>query len=414
MSGTRRKAANGEGSVFRRTRRGKTEWVAQVSVGRKTNGKRRYITRTAPTEAAARRLLRQMLAELDQGRLAPSHPHTVASYALYWSREIKPHEVRKTTAAGYEDLLRRYVIPALGSKRLNDLHPQDIQALMSTMRAQRLSVRTINQVRSILSGMCRHAWRSGLIASNPVSATDALRRQAGDKTQVRTPWTLDEVHAALRAFQSVDELDCFVHLMLGLGLRPGEALGLQWSDIDEEDGRITIARTLKEGRSQMPDGTGVVRLVVNDPKTRSSRRVLSMTADIEAALTRQKMRHDMWRLVQGRNWSDSGFVITSRTGLPVYVSNLRRKFYGKCDEYNLRRIRLHDLRHAVARLALEGDVPLEQVSQALGHTRLDTTKQIYAGSIQKLNDRFVESLGQILHPSTKSEQNNHERVTWSN
>ena len=71
------KAANGDGSVFARTQRGKKVWIAQVSLGYKSNGSRRVTTRSAPTQRAAQRLLREMLGERDGGRLAQVHHHTV-------------------------------------------------------------------------------------------------------------------------------------------------------------------------------------------------------------------------------------------------------------------------------------------------------------------------------------------------
>ena len=66
----------------------------------------------------------------------------------------------------------------------------------------------------------------------------------------------------------------------------------------------------------------------------------------------------------------------------------------------MRIVRLHSMRHFVARSALEQDIPLEHVSQALGHTRIDTTKQIYAGYVQHLNDQFSEKLADFINPLT--------------
>ena len=400
-SETRRKAGNGEGSVFARVKRGKTVWIAQVSAGRKQNGKRQFITKQFQTESAARRGLRSMLVERDKGTLMPNSQHTVASYALYWVREVKPLEIRKTTASGYEDLLRRYVIPVLGTKRMADLRPGDIQSLMGNMRSSGYAVDTVNQVRRILSGMCRHAWRCGVLGANPVLATDPLHKQAGDKTQVCQPWTEEETFRAIEAFETHDLLGCFIRLMTGLGLRPGEALGIRWEDVELEMRQIAITGTLKEARHQIPNGEGVVRQVRNEPKTKSSYRVLNISDDLLCALEQQRLRQDMWQIMNGERWQDSGYVITSQMGTPLWASNVRKMFRKECQKSGIREIRLHDIRHVVARLALSNDIPLEQISQALGHTRIDTTKQIYAGSIQRLNDQFTAGMANILERRRK-------------
>lgn len=408
------KAGNGEGSVFPREKQGKTVWIAQVTAGRKPNGKRRYITKQFPSQAAARRGLRALLADRDRGTLMPHSQHTVASYATYWVQQVKPLDVRSTTASGYEHLLARYVVPVIGHKRLADLRPVDVQGLMGQMRDGGYSVATVNQVRRILNGMCRHAARCGLLGTNPVAATDPMKRQSSDKTQVRQPWTKEEAKRAIEVFREHDQLDCFMHLMISLGLRPGEALGLRWVDVDFQLGQLVVSGTLKEGRLQMPDGTGVVRHLRNDPKTSSSHRTLPIPKGLFSALERQRLRQTTWQLLAGSAWQDSGYVITTRVGTPMWSSNVRKMFRDHCAKHGIRRIRLHDIRHVVARLALSHDIPLEQVSQALGHTRLDTTKQIYAGSVQRLNDQFVAGMSEVMSSDRCSNRRSEDALSSRN
>ena len=393
------KKANGDGSVFKRQQNGRTVWIAQVSLGTRSNGKRRVTTRSAPTQKQAERLLRQLLNEHDKGQLTQVQHHTVRSYGLYWAREIKPLEVRASTAPGYEDLIRRYIAPSLGNKRLSELRAPDVQELLNTMKKDGYSTNTINQTRSILSGMCRHATRQGLMAHNPVLATDKLRRQVDEKSQVCEPWTLEEANKVLNASREDDDLDCFIHLMLLAGLRPGEALGIRWCDVDLVNGQLHITGTLKEARHILPDGSGVVRRSRNEPKTKASYRTLPVGLDLGAALARQVGRQEMWSVIEGHNQDEVEYVVTTRQGMAYYISNMRKKFYRMLKREGIRQIRLHDMRHTVARLALAGDARLEDVSQGLGHTRLDTTKQIYVGSVQRLNDRFGESVAALFASS---------------
>jgi integrase len=242
----------------------------------------------------------------------------------------------------------------------------------------------------------------GYISYNPVAATQTVKRQVNEPTQVKPPWTQEESAKALQASIADDIMDCFVHVMLYTGLRPGEALGLRWCDIDMDRNIFHITGTLKEDRRLTPDGNGVVRLKRNDPKTLHSRRTLSIHPDLKPVLERQQMRHETWKLIAEDRWQDTGYLITTRVGTPMNPSNNRKLFYRFLDEVGVRQIRPHDLRHVVARLALEADLRIEDVSQAFGHTRIDTTKQIYAGHVQKLNDRFIQSIGDLYDTARRN------------
>jgi integrase len=220
---------------------------------------------------------------------------------------------------------------------------------------------------------------------------------------VQKPWSLDESLSVLKAAPSDDQMDCFIHLMLLTGLRPGEALGLRWCDIDLEKNMLHVTGTLRVDRRIMPNGDGVTRLTRNDPKTKASNRSLPLHPDLREALERQQMRQSLWRTLAGPKWIDSGYVICTSVGTPKDPNNNRQKFYQFLERIDVRRIRQHDMRHVVAIRALEGDVRLEDVSQALGHTRLDTTKQIYAGNVPRLNDRFIQGLGDLFSVRSRIE-----------
>jgi integrase len=277
-----------------------------------------------------------------------------------------------------------------------DLKPAHVDRWMAALRKAGKSANTVNGARQVLGAMCKHANRTGIIPTNPVLATDPVKRQKGDPTQVKEPWSLDEVFKVLREACD-DPLDGFLHVMLHLGLRPGEAMGLRWEDVDLTKRTLTITGTLTDTQVFMPDGQGVVRQVRNDPKTAASRRILPIDEALATSLDRQQMRQAVQQVSSGERWVDTGYVFTTSVGSPFSLSNLRKKYQKFLDRIEVRYIRLHDLRHTVARMALDtGNVPIEQASQALGHTRIDTTKQIYAGYVPRYNEEFVAGLSSIL------------------
>jgi integrase len=163
-----------------------------------------------------------------------------------------------------------------------------------------------------------------------------------------------------------------------------------------------ITGTLTDAQFFMPDGQGVVRQVRNDPKTFASRRDLPISEALAESLDRQQMRQAVQEMSAGHRWKHTGYVFTSQVGTPFFLSNLRKKYQKFLQEIDIRYIRLHDMRHTVARIALDsGKVPIEQASQALGHTRIDTTKQIYAGYVPRYNEEFVAGISQVLPAASR-------------
>lgn len=98
------------------------------------------------------------------------------------------------------------------------------------------------------------------------------------------------------------------------------------------------------------------------------------------------MRHKEFQKKRRENarWVETDWVFTSDTGSALYPSNVLSRFKRFCSDNGLRYIRIHDLRHTMAQLALAKGIRIEGVSETLGHTRIDTTKTIYAANVMQL------------------------------
>ena len=399
----RTKARNNEGSIFKKILKdGTVVHIVEISLGKKANGKRRRTQKTFKTLAAAKQGKVQMLKAQQEGRLTEVRNDTVYTYGLWWAREVKPQHIRETTAADYEDRLRRYVFPLLGHVRMVDLKTEHIISWMNELKRSGKSTNTINGARRILTGMCKYAARTSVIPFNPVLATDSMRRQVGEKSQVHEPWNQEEMSKVLRAVVTNSKLDCFLHLMMHTGMRPGEVLGLRWQDIDDATSLLSVTGTLKQARRITPGGQGVVRMERNEPKTLASRRPITISPELGQALDRQKMYESLARITAGQNWVESGYVITTLVGTPVSLSNLRKAYIKFLSANTFRYIRLHDIRHSVATLSLGLGIPIEQVSQVLGHTRIETTKSIYAQYVPKFTENFSSVLSASLPSAIES------------
>lgn len=388
------KAANGQGTIFpSKTKTGKVIWLVEATIGYGPDGRRKRTRRTCHSKMEALQLLNKLNTQRQSGLLNVITADTVRTFGEQWVVS-KDGRIRSTTESDYLSRLYTYIVPYLGNIKIIDLKPHHVQAWMVRLKDQGMGVRTINGARQVLLAIFKHAMRQGLIHMNPVALVDPYNQSQSRKTQVREPWSLEEVAEVLDACWGHEKLECFLYLMLHTGMRPGEALGIRWEDVDLENSQLSISGTLKEHRLVSPDGKGTVQLIRNQPKTKSSQRMLPISQALGDVLIRQEMRQ---AILEG---DKPEYVIATGKGTPTSLSNLRKTYEKFLRKNQLRYIRLHDIRHTVAYISLNhAKTSIEQTSQALGHTRIDTTKQIYAGNIPRYNHVFINDLGTVLPAS---------------
>ena len=387
-----------DGSIWQgETKTGKTVWFVEIQLGSTPTGRPRMTRRQVATKAAAIKLRQELNAQKNQGKLTQRHNITVADYGRYWVREVKPNTVKPHTAADYEWLLTKYVNPYLGKRRMADLTFNTIQDWMNDLLAAGYGHSTVNSARSVLGQLAKQAQREQILIQNPVHLTAKVKKLLGDKTQVREPWTKEESQQVLKLARD-SELDLFLHICLLLGLRHGEALGLTYSAIDLDKRTIQIKQTLKDERRITSDGQGIVRLRLQTPKTKSSIRPMSIPEPLYEAFKRHQMRQSLKRLTAGPKWRETDMVFTTSIGTAIPQANNLKTYKKWLNDNNLRYIRIHDLRHTFGTLALESGVPIDQVSQAMGHSDIGITKKIYAPNVRGHNEKAISALSNYLNP----------------
>jgi integrase len=401
------RAAYGDGTIFEKVyKSGRKVFVVEMVVGRLPNGKPRKIRRTANSRKDALQIRQKLNAEKNAGRLTTKNIQTVETYGKWWVREVKPMSIKDSTAADYEDRLRRYVFPYLGKVRLSELSYQNVIDWMSNLLYAQKSVRTINGARAILHALCIDAQRAGIMGSNPVSLSKPFKSRMGDKTQVQPHWTKEEAISVLKIAKD-SPLDLFIYVCIHMGVRHGEALGLSWSSVDLENRTITIKQTLKDERRLLPSGDGQVRSRLQEVKTKSSNRVLRMPDPVFDSFSRHQMQQSTMKMLAGPAWRESGMVFTSSIGSPINMANNLKRYKRFLAQNSIRYIRVHDIRHTYASLALENSVPLEAISQSLGHADIGITKKIYAPNVKGLNEVAIDGLANYLKDET------YVPVSWS-
>jgi integrase len=161
------------------------------------------------------------------------------------------------------------------------------------------------------------------------------------------------------------------------GIRRGELLGLTWEAVDLDTGRLAIMRTLIEGK-------GAPRF--SDPKTKRGRRSVALDADTVDVLREHRDRQLDERLAWGPAYQDQGLVFCREDGTPIWPRTFSRSFDHHVRDAGLPKIRLHDLRHSHATLALEAGIHPKVISERLGHATIAITLDTYSHAIPAMQE----------------------------
>ena len=201
-------------------------------------------------------------------------------------------------------------------------------------------------------------------------------------------------------FVEVDAQDAVPHqmhwlfyVMLGTGIRLGEALGLRWKNVNLRAREIHICEALTSS-----DGMGAYKL--STPKTAHSIRTFRIGDDLIDALKAERKRQEGLKATLRQDWPDTGFVFTTNLGTPYNGRNVLRAFKALIRPLDIPQLRMHDLRHTHASLALRSGEPVASVSKRLGHANISITLNIYRHLYT--DELAVASLTAITNPPSAS------------
>jgi integrase len=373
-----KKRGNGEGSIYRRKGGG---WCTQYTVYTANGRKRKTLYGKTRQEVATK--LAKALSDRESGLNFDAEGLKLGEYLSRWLEDSVKDTVRNTTYARYEQISRTHIVPMLGSVKLKTLSPTHVRSLYKE-KLSSLSPRTVQYIHVTLHKALKQAVIDGLI---PRNATEAVKPPQVRRKEIR-PLTPEQVKVLLDA-ASGDRLEALYTLAVHTGLRQGELLGLKWEDVDLESGSLHVKRTLTTAR-------GGPRLAA--PKTKGSRRRVSLTKGavdaLRAHLARQREEIDR----AGPLWQENGLVFASVTSRPLDRHDLTtRQFKPLFERAGLpRKTRFHDLRHTCATLLLTKNVNPKVVSEMLGHSNIAITLDTYSHVLPNMQDSAARALEEAL------------------
>ena len=360
------------GSVYRR---GKT-WSYTVDLP-KVDGKRKqqtvggFATRELAEVALARRVV-----ELHQGVGTRPYGGTVADFCERWLAGLQG--VTGGTKHRYATAVRLYIAPHLGHLQVGKLSPHDLHQWHGLLRAHGLSGVTISHAHAILAIALGQGVRYGELARN---VAELVRPPRSARAEVRY-WTREEVRAFVACH--VDNPGALLYLLLlGTGLRPGEATALRWADIDLRGRSLTVGGTMtfdEAGRYAPVHGRG---------KSKHAGRVVSVSESLVRML---RAEHDRARL----RGETGGLVFRGARGGTLYSSVVNARLRELCVVAGVRVVNAHGLRHTHATMLIASGVDPKTISARLGHASVAFTLDVYGHVWEEMAEAAAEAAESLL------------------
>jgi integrase len=348
---SRKRRGRGEGSIYQRT---DGLWIAARSLGYDAQGKRIRKIACGTTKAEAQEGLQKLLQSGPLDLLGDSEKVPLAKYLEQWLETVvKPHRTRNTYVC-YRCSVVNHINPKIGGVLLTKLTSDHVAGLYAAMKTAGASARTRQLAHSVLHRALEVAVRSRppKIAGNPCDHVEAPKVPANKRHRVE-PYTRDEVERLFAACMD-GRAGALIILTVLTGLRQGELFGLYWTDINLEEGWLSVSRSLEEVE-------GI--LAIKDTKSSRGRRV-----DLPPEAVEALYEHKKRMLAEGHL---DGPVFCDQKGGWLRKSNFRRRvWHPLCKAAGLPRRRFHDLRHTHATLLLELGVHPKIVQERLGHSRI--------------------------------------------
>ncbi|MGI0129106.1 MAG: tyrosine-type recombinase/integrase [Thermoplasmata archaeon] len=391
---SKRRGATGRGSIYPWRRRepttGKLRQVGYkglVDLGPDPDtGKRLRKAVYGRTQQEVVDKLTEELAKHKRGEQPKPGRRTVEEYMQSWLKRV---DVKPRSLEHYELVVRKHIVPIIGSKTLAKLTPNDVELLLANRRKAGLSPRSVHHVRAVLRNALRKAVRDRLVPFNAASMADAPEVPM---VEMHT-FTPEEVRVFLHAVRG-RRLEALYVTTLAVGLRQGEGLGLRWSDIDLERGTLRISRALQWIR---PQGQPHAVPTLVEPKSRTSRRAVELPAVALEALRAHRKRWVDERLHLGDKWlNEWDLVFVGPMGQPLNPKTVWRDYRDVLKSAGLPLIRYHDLRHSCASLLLLHGVPARMVQEILGHSSISLTLGTYSHVLPGLREQAKAAMDAVL------------------
>jgi len=379
----------GDGTLYFDERRDR--WIGQLDLGTDHTGQRRRPKVSGRTRAEVRIKLMELRDKHEAGVDVTTRAMTFAQLVDAFLERGLPGDLTENTRSNYERMLHLNVTPILGDLRLLELKSDQVEAMLDTLEEKGMAASSMRHALNLTRRALRFAILRDLVIRN---VAEPVQTRRGPKAE-RFGLTVTQAKRLLEAAEG-ERLVNMLILCLLLGLRPGEASALAWEHVELDGDRptITVAASLR----RTPQG----ELVLVPPKTATSKRTLEIPPPVVAALRAQRAMQQADADSAGSAWQNThDLVFTTEVGTPLDPSNVRRAYTRMAKNADIAHLHPHMLRHAAASLLSAAGVPIEDISDTLGHRSVSVTAEIYRHPIAPIRSGHMAAMNQLIDTPPK-------------
>jgi integrase len=355
----RTRRSRGEGTIYVRP---DGLWVAQFTL---PSGKRK--TKYGKNQQTVRSWLLEARKAAKDGFMTDVGNITFGELIERYYNDVALHTLKPKTLESYETLIRLHIKPELGNIKLNQLTPVHLQTLYSEKIKAGYSKRTVQYIHSIIRRILSQGLKWGMTVRNIADATDA------PKNNPKPPEMLTEDQVKKLLASADGRLKTILTLAVMTGMRRSEILGLYWEDVDLRAGVVHVKHTAQSLRGQ--------GIAISEPKTEKSKRTITLPQSIIGTLAEQR---------------STGLVFHTSTGKPIAPRNILRDFQNLCIKIGLPHVTFHSLRHFHASTLLKINIHPKIVQERLGHSRIDTTLDLYTHLVPGMQKEAADKIDELL------------------
>ena len=325
----------------------------------------------------------------------PDNEITVARYIYNWMKNVKVKKLKKRSYDRLESSIMTWVIPCLGEYKFNKLDSITIQIeLINHMQDQGRSLSSIKKAKDALNGAYVYAMKTRAVDYNPVDAVELPSPEEFDIKEIeyfdkeeRKKFMETATSYCLTGRQRYT-IGWFLVLMLQTGLRIGEALAIKHSDINLDKRIIYIDSTIVSIKNRNAKPGDLKWLLIDQPLPKGNRNRYVHLNDMAIRA--------LWELNQLFSYEPEGYIIHNEDGQFYTFGQVDATFKKVLNRAELKKCGVHSLRHSCAVALLEAKIPIETISDILGHSDISITYRVYAKVIEELKAEAMNIINQVI------------------
>lgn len=303
---------------------------------------------------------KEKLLELKTKQSSQSNKKVLMSSLCEQWLEFKKQDIKESTYIKYRNIISNHIKPIIGQLYINSLRVENMQKFALLLQNKGLSNKSVRDILSAVSAILKYAKKIGVYTDN--IHIEELYPKA-EKRQIRILPDDERIRLEGYLLKSNDPAKFGILLALYSGMRIGEICALKWSNIDLESETISVVQTLQ--RLQDRENKGKTKILISEPKSHSSKKIIPIPAFLTEILRRMKPQ------------TADAFLLSGNQN-PIEPKTLQNKYKRCLKECNIPDINFHTLRHTFATRCVQVGFDIKSLSEILGHSSVGTTLNLYA------------------------------------